>query len=225
MASVSSTPGNPPPPLSPSPGFQRHPCLVDPVLPKPFLPPSSSPIACSHGRLRQVHEHRPRQVPHLLHQRRPGNPEVPRDTHRAARREVDFPRGGFPSPLPWPLLLSPAALTPRGSSCRLVTRHREAPTDPPCPLPPPPPSQTTYMLLYGELPVQKELKAFEDAVLRHSSLPEQVVASLEQLPHDSHPMAVLISGITALSCLHPEQNPAYAGGSIYRSAASSIPPP
>eukprot|EP00951_Prasinocladus_malaysianus_P018067 scaffold143461_cov46-Prasinocladus_malaysianus.AAC.1 len=78
--------------------------------------------------------------------------------------------------------------------------------------------ETSYMLLYGELPVASELRAFEEAVARHSMLPEPVIASLEQLPHDSHPMAVLVAGITALSCHHPEQNPALAGGSIYRLA-------
>uniref|UniRef100_A0A7S1SRM1 Citrate synthase n=1 Tax=Tetraselmis chuii TaxID=63592 RepID=A0A7S1SRM1_9CHLO len=78
--------------------------------------------------------------------------------------------------------------------------------------------ETSYMLLYGELPVQSELQVFEEAVARHSMLPEPVIASLEQLPHDSHPMAVLIAGITALSCHHPEQNPAFAGGSVYSSA-------
>jgi citrate synthase len=83
--------------------------------------------------------------------------------------------------------------------------------------------QTSYMLLYGELPVQSELQVFEEAVARHSMLPEPVIASLEQLPHDSHPMAVLIAGITALSCHHPEQNPAFAGGSVYRSASPASP--
>jgi len=78
--------------------------------------------------------------------------------------------------------------------------------------------ETSFMLLYGELPSAGELRNFEEAVARHSSLPEAVIASLEQLPHNSHPMAVLISGITALSAHHPEQNPALAGGSIYSSA-------
>jgi hypothetical protein len=37
------------------------------------------------------------------------------------------------------------------------------------------------------------------------------------LPHDAHPMGVLLCGLSALSCAHPEQNPAMAGQNIYKS--------
>lgn len=39
------------------------------------------------------------------------------------------------------------------------------------------------------------------------------------LPHDTHPMAVLLTGLAALSGAHPEQNPALAGEGIYKSRA------
>jgi hypothetical protein len=45
---------------------------------------------------------------------------------------------------------------------------------------------------------------------------EAVVAAL---PHDTHPMAVLLTGLAALSGAHPEQNPALAGEGIYKSRA------
>uniref|UniRef100_A0A061QZK6 Citrate synthase n=1 Tax=Tetraselmis sp. GSL018 TaxID=582737 RepID=A0A061QZK6_9CHLO len=78
--------------------------------------------------------------------------------------------------------------------------------------------ETSYLLLYGSLPVRSELEAFEAAVARHSALPEPVAACLEQLPHTAHPMSVVIAGLAALGAHHPEQNPAVAGGSIYSSA-------
>lgn len=37
------------------------------------------------------------------------------------------------------------------------------------------------------------------------------------LPHDAHPMGVLLTGLAALSTCHPEQNPALAGQGIYKS--------
>jgi citrate synthase len=43
---------------------------------------------------------------------------------------------------------------------------------------------------------------------------EDVIAAL---PHDAHPMGVLLCGLSALSCAHPEQNPAMAGQNIYKS--------
>jgi hypothetical protein len=45
----------------------------------------------------------------------------------------------------------------------------------------------------------------------------QVVAAVEALPLNAHPMAVLMTGLSALSSLHPEANPALAGQDIYKS--------
>lgn len=50
----------------------------------------------------------------------------------------------------------------------------------------------------------------------NNSSVEAVVAAL---PHDTHPMAVLLTGLAALSGAHPEQNPALAGDGVYRSRA------
>ena len=40
---------------------------------------------------------------------------------------------------------------------------------------------------------------------------------MEALPHDAHPMGVMLAGLNALSTFHPEQNPALQGGAIYAS--------
>jgi citrate synthase len=55
------------------------------------------------------------------------------------------------------------------------------------------------------------------AVNRHSALPTEVETVIAAMPHDAHPMGVLMTGICALSTMHPEQNPALVGGNIYKS--------
>lgn len=50
-----------------------------------------------------------------------------------------------------------------------------------------------------------------------SSLPPEIQKSIDALPSDAHPMAILLTGLCALSTFHPEQNPALAGQSIYNS--------
>ncbi|GIL77213.1 hypothetical protein Vretimale_3108 [Volvox reticuliferus] len=77
--------------------------------------------------------------------------------------------------------------------------------------------EVAYLVLYGNLPTQSQLATFREAVNRHSALPTEVEAVIAAMPHDAHPMGVLMTGICALSTLHPEQNPALVGGNIYKS--------
>jgi citrate synthase len=79
--------------------------------------------------------------------------------------------------------------------------------------------QVAYLVLYGDLPSRPQLAQFTDAVTRHSALPASVEAVVAALPHDTHPMAVLLAGLAALSGAHPEQNPALAGEGVYKSRA------
>ena len=71
--------------------------------------------------------------------------------------------------------------------------------------------------MYGDLPDARQLREWEETVMRHSALPVPVIAAIEALPHDAHPMGVILAGLNALSTFHPEQNPALQGGGIYRS--------
>ena len=45
----------------------------------------------------------------------------------------------------------------------------------------------------------------------------QVIAAMDALPMDAHPMGVLMTGLCALSTMHPEANPALAGQNVYKS--------
>ncbi|GFR42004.1 hypothetical protein Agub_g2818 [Astrephomene gubernaculifera] len=77
--------------------------------------------------------------------------------------------------------------------------------------------ETAYLVLYGSLPTQSQLSIFRESVMRHTALPTSVLATVAAMPHDAHPMGVLMTGICALSTLHPEQNPALAGQNVYKS--------
>ena len=53
--------------------------------------------------------------------------------------------------------------------------------------------------------------------MRESKLPLPVINAMEALPAGAHPMSLLMTGVMALGTLHPEQNPALAGQSVYNS--------
>lgn len=78
--------------------------------------------------------------------------------------------------------------------------------------------ETAYLVLYGSLPSAKQLSDFESAVVLHSAIPESVQAAMDALPHDAHPMSVLLTGLSALGGVHPEANPAIMGQGVYKDA-------
>jgi citrate synthase len=77
--------------------------------------------------------------------------------------------------------------------------------------------EVSYLVVYGSLPNTSQLQRWTEAVMRHSALPVSVEATIAALPHDAHPMGTILTGLCALSTLHPEQNPALAGQNIYQS--------
>lgn len=78
-------------------------------------------------------------------------------------------------------------------------------------------TEISYLVIYGHLPGTEQLKRWEEAVMRHSALPVAVEEAIAALPHDAHPMGVILTGLAALSTCHPEQNPAIAGQHVYKS--------
>src|ERR687886_462343 len=59
--------------------------------------------------------------------------------------------------------------------------------------------ETTYLLLFGELPSVDELKQFSYRLREARRLPDQVVKNLENRPRDARPMDVLQSCISELA--------------------------
>ncbi len=64
--------------------------------------------------------------------------------------------------------------------------------------------ETSYLLIYGELPTQDELSAFTNKVSRHTLLHEDLKRFFEGFPRDAHPMPVLSSAVSALSTFYQD---------------------
>ncbi len=75
--------------------------------------------------------------------------------------------------------------------------------------------QVSYLVVYGNLPTADELARWEEALMRHSAVPEAVEKAVAALPYDAHFMGIVLTAINALSTCHPEQNPALAGQNVY----------
>ncbi|HOQ54623.1 MAG TPA: citrate/2-methylcitrate synthase, partial [Micropruina sp.] len=59
--------------------------------------------------------------------------------------------------------------------------------------------ETSYLVLYGELPTAEQLADFTDQISTHHLLDERLKAMFGLFPRRSHPMPVLAAGINALS--------------------------
>jgi citrate synthase len=62
--------------------------------------------------------------------------------------------------------------------------------------------ETCYLLFYGQLPSTIEKKAFDSRVTRHTMVHEQMARFFTGLRRDSHPMAVLVASVGALSAFY-----------------------
>ena len=67
--------------------------------------------------------------------------------------------------------------------------------------------EVAYLLLYGKLPTSVELAAYKQHLRTLRSLPQPVLAALEQLPATAHPMDVLRTGASVLGAVEPEPQP------------------
>ncbi|MDO5743634.1 MAG: citrate synthase [Micrococcaceae bacterium] len=59
--------------------------------------------------------------------------------------------------------------------------------------------ETSYLLIYGNLPSPTELDAFDQKIRRHTLLHEELKGFFGGFPREAHPMPVLSSAVTALS--------------------------
>ena len=65
--------------------------------------------------------------------------------------------------------------------------------------------ETSYLLIYGELPTAAERDEFSHGIRKHTLLHEDVKRFFDGFPKDAHPMATLSSVVTALVDLLPGQ--------------------
>ncbi|HVH23842.1 MAG TPA: citrate synthase [Pseudonocardia sp.] len=64
--------------------------------------------------------------------------------------------------------------------------------------------ETSYLLIYGELPTQAQLDSFSNKISRHTLLHEDLKRFFEGFPRDAHPMPVLSSAVSALSTFYQD---------------------
>ena len=65
--------------------------------------------------------------------------------------------------------------------------------------------ETSYLLIYGELPTSDELEEFRRQVTHHTLLHEDLRAFFDAFRHDAHPMGILVSGTSALSTFYQQE--------------------
>ena len=72
--------------------------------------------------------------------------------------------------------------------------------------------EVAWLILYGELPTERELNEWTASVKRHTMLHETTKKFLEGFRHDAHPMGMFASTVAALSTVYPDaRNVADAG--------------
>jgi citrate synthase len=62
--------------------------------------------------------------------------------------------------------------------------------------------ETCYLLLHGELPTAAQKVAFDQNVIRHSMVHEQVARFFQGFRRDAHPMAIMVGSVGALSAFY-----------------------
>ncbi len=64
--------------------------------------------------------------------------------------------------------------------------------------------EVAYLIIYGELPTDSELKAFQSSISHHTLVHEDMKRFYEAYPTGAHPMGVLSSMLASLSTFYPE---------------------
>src|SRR5258708_10093978 len=64
--------------------------------------------------------------------------------------------------------------------------------------------EVAYLLLFGELPSESELKNWVYDITHHTMLHESIKKFMEGFRYDSHPMGMFVSTVAALSSAYPE---------------------
>ncbi|MFZ1139915.1 MAG: citrate synthase [Candidatus Sulfotelmatobacter sp.] len=72
--------------------------------------------------------------------------------------------------------------------------------------------EIAYLLLFGDLPTETELKNWVNEITHHTMLHETTKKFMEGFRYDAHPMAMLISTVAALATVYPEARDIHDSG-------------
>src|SRR6201992_3613017 len=62
--------------------------------------------------------------------------------------------------------------------------------------------ETCYLLLYGELPTAAQKKDFDQRVIHHTMVHEQMARFFQGFRRDAHPMAIMVAAVGALAAFY-----------------------
>lgn len=65
-------------------------------------------------------------------------------------------------------------------------------------------TETAYLLIHGELPSAGQLDAWNQKIMAHSLIHENVKKFIDGFHYDAHPMGILVGTISALSTFYPD---------------------
>ena len=63
--------------------------------------------------------------------------------------------------------------------------------------------ETSYLVMYGNLPTPAELNLFRERIAKFTQLPDEVVTAINSQPKNLHPMGVLAASLHALGGAYP----------------------
>src|SRR5260370_12317072 len=66
--------------------------------------------------------------------------------------------------------------------------------------------EVAYLILFGELPNEKQLTAWTYDITHHTFVHENIKTLMQAFRYDAHPMGMFISTVAALSAFYPEAN-------------------
>jgi citrate synthase len=69
--------------------------------------------------------------------------------------------------------------------------------------------EVAYLLLYGELPSDIELRQFERVITRHTMINESLLRFFEGFHYDAHPMAMMVGVVGSLSAFYHDSTDIY----------------
>lgn len=72
--------------------------------------------------------------------------------------------------------------------------------------------EVAYLVLYGELPNVKQLRAFRESISEHAALHTNLEHHFSGFPKTSPPMAILSAMLNLISCFHPEVLAVHSAG-------------
>src|SRR5262245_20861565 len=64
--------------------------------------------------------------------------------------------------------------------------------------------ETSYLIIFGELPTESQLKEWTTQITFHTMLHENIKKLMEGFQYDAHPMGVLLSTVGAFSTFYPD---------------------